>query len=381
MVNTRSNHGGNGDPNNGLSTFDLNNTLSVIQRSIDQINGNINGLLIFQQFATGELNKLTNGEGTSNRGGSGSQYGRLTMFEFPKFYREDVQRWLYIVNQFFLLDSIADDEKVRLVFMHMFNKALNWHKLIRKYGENVQWTVYEREEQFEALMNEVELSEAYAVSLFIAKMQEATLQVLKTKQTPLLSTHKTPYTNSYANRSMTYPPKTTTTALALPAQPAQPTLELIEAPLISLHALTGERTYNTMRVKAYVGKHTIHSLIDSGSTHTFLDLRVAKRLGCKLKATCPMDVSVANGQIMSSLYECKGFKWTLQGVEFTSDALILPLGGCEMVLGVQWLAIVGDIKWNFKDLVMDFVYNNKRMVLRGTQKATLQWMCGNRHLI
>ncbi|GKC45859.1 hypothetical protein Tco_1063581 [Tanacetum coccineum] len=145
MVNTRSNHGGNGDPNNGLSTIDKNNTLSAIQRSIDQINGNINGLLIFEQFATGELNKLTNGEGTSNRGGSGLQYGRLTKFEFPKFYKEDVQGWLYIVNQFFLLDSIADDQKVRLVFMHMFDKALNWHKLIRKYGENVQWTVYERE--------------------------------------------------------------------------------------------------------------------------------------------------------------------------------------------------------------------------------------------
>ncbi|GKE07481.1 ty3-gypsy retrotransposon protein [Tanacetum coccineum] len=96
-----------------------------------------------------------------------------------------------------------------------------------------------------------------------------------------------------------------------------------------------------MRVKAYVGKNTIHSLIDSGSAQNFLDLRVAKKLGCKLKATCPMDVSVANGQIMNSSYECKGFKWTLQGVEFTSDVLILPLGG--------------------------------------TQKAALQWMSGKRH--
>ncbi|GJY02518.1 reverse transcriptase [Tanacetum coccineum] len=133
-----------------------------------------------------------------------------------------------------------------------------------------------------------------------------------------------------------------------------------------------------MRVKAYVGKHTVHSLIDSGSTHTFLDLGVAKKLGCKLRATCPMDVSVANGQIMRSLYECKGFTWTLQGVEFTSDVLILPFGGCEMVLGVQWLSVLGDIKWNFKELVMDFVYNKRRMVLRGTQKATLQWMSGKR---
>ncbi|GKB56518.1 hypothetical protein Tco_0912704 [Tanacetum coccineum] len=49
-------------------------------------------------------------------------------------------------------------------------------------------------------------------------MQEATLQVLKTKQIP--PTPKAPYTNanSYTNRSMTYPPKTTTN-LSLPAPP------------------------------------------------------------------------------------------------------------------------------------------------------------------
>ncbi|GJZ49966.1 transposon ty3-I gag-pol polyprotein [Tanacetum coccineum] len=464
MVNTRTTT----DP----STTDLNNTLAAIQTSIEQINGNINRLLIFQQFATGE--RLTNGEGTSNRGGSGSQYGRLTKFEFPKFYGYDVQGWLYRVNQFFLLDSIADDQKVMLVSMHMFNKALNWIVY-----ENVEWIVYEREvqkrfdsvfedlmvelknlkqativqlyqEKFEALMNKVELSEAYAISLFIgglkdeicmsirmfkpntltdvyclAKMQEATLQVLKTKQTPFLPTPRAPYTNtnSYANRNVTYPPKATTTTLAFPApntrvksayvQPKKQltqkeiadkraknlcfycdekfvpghkcsgqlfSLEICAAesnseeyelealleeplvqnfgeyvtdtPVISLHSMTRESTYKTMRVRAYVGKHTVHSLIDSGTTHTFLDLRVAKKLGCNLKATCPMDVSVANGQVMSR--------------------------GCEMVLGVQWLSIVGDIKWNFRDLVMDFVYNNRRMVLRGTQKAVLQWMSGKR---
>ncbi|GKA62966.1 gypsy/ty3 retroelement polyprotein [Tanacetum coccineum] len=498
MVNTRTNP--------DTTTIDITNTLTAIQTAIEQINGNITGLLLFQQFATGELNRLNGGEGTNNRGGSGSQYGRLTKFEFPKFYGEDVQGWLYRVNQFFLLDSIADEQKVRLVSMHMFDKALNWHKqFIRKHGDNVAWAVYEREvqnrfdsvfedpmvelknlkhvttvqlyqEQFEALMNKVELSEAYAVSLFIgglkdeigmhvrmfkpntlsdvyclAKMQEATLQAIKTRQTPLLTTPRTPYaaTTSYANKTVSYPPKSTTTTLALPApntisKPAyvQPRKQLTQkeiadkraknlcfycdekfvpghkcsgqlflleicadkstseeyelealledpvvqnfgesitdTPVISLHAMTGESTYKTMKVKAYVGKHTVHSLIDSGSTHIFLDLKVAKKLGCKLKATCPMDVSVANGQVMSSLYECKGFTWTLQGVEFTSDVFILPLGGCELVLGVQWLSVLGDIKWNFKDLVMDFVYNGRRMVLRGTQKAALQWMNGKR---
>ncbi|GKD07557.1 hypothetical protein Tco_1187242, partial [Tanacetum coccineum] len=135
MVNTRTNP--------DTTTTDITNTLTTIQTAIEQINGNINALLLFQQFATGELNRLNGGEGTSNRGGSGSQYGRLTKFEFPMFYGEDVQGWLYRVNQFFLLDSIADEQKVRLVCMHMFDKALNWHKqFIRKHGDNVAWAMY-----------------------------------------------------------------------------------------------------------------------------------------------------------------------------------------------------------------------------------------------
>ncbi|GJX34061.1 retrotransposable element Tf2 [Tanacetum coccineum] len=409
-------------------------------------------LLLFQQFATGELNRLNGGEGTSNKGESGSQYGRLAKFEFPKFYGEDVQGCLYRVNQFFLLDSIADDMVIMLLGLCMNEKSKTvlilclrnpWVELkIRKHVTYLQ--LYQ--EQFEALMNKVELSEAYVVSLFIgglkdeigmhvrmfkpntlsdvyclAKMQEATLQAIKTRQTPLLTTPRTPYaaTTSYANKTVSYPPKSTTTTLALPApntisKPAyvQPRKQLTQkeiadkraknlcfycdekfvpghkcsgqlflleicadkstseeyelealledpvvqnfgesitdTPVISLHAMTGESTYKTMKVKAYVG---IYSALTIG---------------------------LANGQVMSSLYECKGFTWTLQGVEFTSDVLILPLGGCELVLGVQWLSVLGDIKWNFKDLVMDFFYNGRRMVLRGTQKAALQWMNGKR---
>ncbi|PWA80343.1 hypothetical protein CTI12_AA197680 [Artemisia annua] len=94
MVNTRSIQAANGTSSNGQTTttaVDLNTTLANLQRSMDQMNESIRGLLIFQQHATGELNRLTSGEGTSNRmggsgqqnGGSGQQnggsgYGRLT---------------------------------------------------------------------------------------------------------------------------------------------------------------------------------------------------------------------------------------------------------------------------------------------------------------
>nr|GEZ66984.1 putative mitochondrial protein [Tanacetum cinerariifolium] len=39
--------------------------------------------------------------------------------------------------------------------------------------------------------------------------------------------------------------------------------------------------------------------------------------------------------------------------------------GCEMVLAIQWLATLGDIKCNFKELRMEFKYEGKKVQLRG----------------
>ncbi|GJU23444.1 putative alpha/beta hydrolase fold protein [Tanacetum coccineum] len=93
-------------------------------------------------------------------------------------------------------------------------------------------------------------------------------------------------------------------------------------PVISLNAMSRIPTYNTMRMKSNVAKHTLHSLLDTGSTHNFLDLFTTKKLGCK----------------------------TIQDQQFIADVMVLPLGGCELVLGIQWLSTLGTIKWNFQDL-------------------------------
>lgn len=37
-----------------------------------------------------------------------------------------------------------------------------------------------------------------------------------------------------------------------------------------------------------------------------------------------------------------------------ADFLVMPLGGCEVVLGVQWLSTLGSIEWNFLQLTIKF---------------------------
>lgn len=43
-----------------------------------------------------------------------------------------------------------------------------------------------------------------------------------------------------------------------------------EMPQISIHALHGVHTYQTMKVNGKAGNANLHILIDLGSTHTFL---------------------------------------------------------------------------------------------------------------
>ncbi|KAG8385566.1 hypothetical protein BUALT_Bualt03G0058500 [Buddleja alternifolia] len=77
----------------------------------------------------------------------------------------------------------------------------------------------------------------------------------------------------------------------------------------------------------------IQILIDSGSTHCFLDENTVQRLGCVTEYTTPMMVSVADGGKMISRKVCPKFVWGIQGQRFEYPVKVIKLGGCAMVLG------------------------------------------------
>jgi len=62
-------------------------------------------------------------------------------------------------------------------------------------------------------------------------------------------------------------------------------------PLISLHALTGIRTADTMQVTVRMGNHQFTALLDSGSTHNFISGPAAQHVGLSfLKSLWPMAI-------------------------------------------------------------------------------------------
>ena len=99
---------------------------------------------------------------------------------------------------------------------------------------------------------------------------------------------------------------------------------------------------------------------------------MAKRTGCIIQQDKPLMVAMADGTKISSTMICKKLTWSMQGKEFKADMRLIPLGGCDMVLGIQWLAQLGPILWDFKNLRMKFSWNGKKMVLCGATKGPMK---------
>ena len=136
---------------------------------------------------------------------------------------------------------------------------------------------------------------------------------------------------------------------------------------ITLYALVGFPDSNTMRVRGRIKKQEVVSLIDSGSTHNFLDAFVIPRLQLQLDTLRVLEVKVADGTIIETLGSYQGVSIIIQGYQFVIDFNVLHLGGCEVVFGTQWLSTLGEISWDFQLLTMKFMHLGKKVFLQGLQ--------------
>lgn len=55
----------------------------------------------------------------------------------------------------------------------------------------------------------------------------------------------------------------------------------------------------------------------------------------------------------------------MQNCNILADLFLLTLGGCDLVLGVDWLRSSGTIQWNFANLSTSFFVEGKHIFLQG----------------
>lgn len=115
-------------------------------------------------------------------------------------------------------------------------------------------------------------------------------------------------------------------------------------------------------------------MVDSGSTHNFVDEQVARAVGCITVDIKPIRVTVANGCTLQCKLVCGNFKWSMQGQNFSADMWVLPLIGYDVILGVHWLKTLGEFRWDLNKYTLKFHKGDQEVVLRGILQEDLRWV-------
>lgn len=148
---------------------------------------------------------------------------------------------------------------------------------------------------------------------------------------------------------------------------------------ISINALSGSNSINTIRFQGVLKGKKISILVDSGSTHSFIDSRLIKQLGLVAEVVPPLIVSVDDGSriIIDSL--CKALQYKIQGHTFTSDLRLFPLGGSDVILGVDWLKQFNPITFDYYNLRVTLMKGDSPIVLQGiSSEGSLQAISGKK---
>ena len=122
--------------------------------------------------------------------------------EFSKFNGDDVKKWLFKIEQYFLLDKTLEASKIGIVALHLERCAPHWHKSCLKLNERVpSWekyvgvtkkrfgsltykdpmaelkklkltsTLQNYLKAFDLLLDKAQLSESQALSCFLARLR------------------------------------------------------------------------------------------------------------------------------------------------------------------------------------------------------------------
>jgi hypothetical protein len=125
-------------------------------------------------------------------------------------------------------------------------------------------------------------------------------------------------------------------------------------PIISLNSLTGFSTSQTLKLISYIKHQKFIILVDSGSTDNFIHHRIAQETHCYIHAINNFQIMIANGGSMKCGRRCENVRLQISDFHIKSHMFSIDMGGCDIVLGADWLRNLGPILINFHKLTMKF---------------------------
>ncbi|WVZ76818.1 LOW QUALITY PROTEIN: hypothetical protein U9M48_024749 [Paspalum notatum var. saurae] len=155
------------------------------------------------------------------------------------------------------------------------------------------------------------------------------------------------------------------------AETVEPALDTdADTPVISLLAMAGLHTNRTMHMPAMIHGKRLVTLLDTSSTHNFVNTDIAAALGLQFTTCRELCVTVANGNKVAYQGRADHVPMMVQPEPFDVNFYAIPLGGFDVVLGVAFLCTVGPILWDLDRLCLSFRRQDRRVQWQGIGTST-----------
>lgn len=115
---------------------------------------------------------------------------------------------------------------------------------------------------------------------------------------------------------------------------------------LSLCPVGGLTQPQTMKLRGKVLNQAVMVLIDSKASHNFISSKLVENLGLLVETTQPYKVWLGDGNRRQTQGCCRNLEVQLGDYLFKGEFFLFDLGEMDMILGVAWLATLGEVKAN-----------------------------------
>lgn len=124
-----------------------------------------------------------------------------------------------------------------------------------------------------------------------------------------------------------------------------PEVQVLELSQMAARGLDGPQT---LKLTGIIRERPMLVMVDSGATHCFISRTVATALGVEVDTSLTSAVRLGDGRTSAITGLCRRLPLQLGGVEFHIDCYVFELGSVDLILGVSWLATLGEVRANWR---------------------------------